>query len=71
MKKRRSVSVPNQATQDHDIYSFISGWAMEENARLYDMIRMMETIGSGLPDSGCCSYRIDIAAASTVQARAA
>ena len=63
LKKRRAFQHFNAVTETMDRYSFIPHWEMAENARLYDMIRMLETAGA----EGCCAYRIDLTAASEAQ----
>ncbi len=60
IKNERVAEIYNPLADKTDLIHFVPHWEVDESARLYDLFRMMEIIGSSYDDNACCAYRIDL-----------
>lgn len=60
IKNERVAEIYNPLADKTDFIHFVPHWEVDESARLYDLFRMMEIIGSSYDNDACCAYRIDL-----------
>lgn len=66
-KKERVADIYNPMTGKTKSVHYVPKWETNEDARLYDLLRMMETVGQAyMPQQGC-AFRIDVYPASAAQ----
>lgn len=66
-KKERLADIPNPMTGQNKLVHYVPKWEMNEDARLYDFFRIMETIGQAYFPERECAFRIDLYPISTVE----
>lgn len=59
-KKERLADIYNPMTGQTSAIHYVPSWEMNENARLYDLFRMMETISLAYTPHQACAFRIDL-----------
>ena len=67
LKKERVANIFNPLTGTEKSVHYVPSWSTKENARLYDMFRIMETVGTAYSSDGACAYRVDLYPTSTVE----
>lgn len=67
IKKERVAEIYNPMTGQSKSVHYVPQWSMNEEARLYDLFRIMETVGQTYDPQQPCAYRIDLYPASTAQ----
>lgn len=65
-KRERLASVFNPMTGQSQAVHDVPVWEMNENARLYDLFRMMETVGQAYDPPAACAFRVDLYPVSAV-----
>lgn len=60
IKNERVAEIYNPLADKTDLIHFVPHWEVDESARLYDLFRMMDIIGSSYNEEDCCAYRIDL-----------
>ena len=59
-KQEMVPEIPNAMTgKNREVYC-VSTWEMNASARLYDLFRMMETVGTSYDSQEPCAYRVDL-----------
>lgn len=66
-KKERIADIFNPMTGQSKSVHYVPKWEMNEEARLYDLFRMMETIGQAYTPQHACAFRIDVYPAAASQ----
>ena len=59
-KKERMAPIYNPMTGQSKSVHYVPQWEVNENARLYDLFQIMDTIGKAYPEQQPCAFRIDI-----------
>lgn len=59
-KKERIAEIYNPMTGQIKSIHYVPKWEMNEEARLYDLFRLMDTIGQSYTPREACVYRIDL-----------
>lgn len=65
-KKERLADIYNPMTGQSRAVHYVPKWKMNEDARLYDMFRIMEAVSQAYVPHEACAFRIDIYPVSTV-----
>lgn len=66
-KKERVADIYNPMTGHSKAVHYVPKWEMNDEARLYDLFRIMETVGQAYLPQEACAFRIDLYPASTTQ----
>lgn len=66
-KMERIADIFNPLTGQTTAVHYIPKWQMNESSRLYDLFRIMETVGQSYSTVKACAFRIDLYPVSTVQ----
>lgn len=66
-KKERVADIYNPMTGHSKSVHYVPKWEMNDEARLYDLFRIMETIGQAYLPQEACAFRIDLYPAATAQ----
>lgn len=66
-KKERVADIFNPMTGQSKSVHYVPKWEMNEEARLYDLFRMMETVGQAYSPQQACAFRIDVYPAAASQ----
>jgi hypothetical protein len=66
-KKERVADIFNPLTSQTTSVHYVPKWEMNEEARLYDLFRMMETVSQSYSPSKACAFRVDLYPASMAQ----
>lgn len=66
-KKERVADIYNPMTGHSKSVHYVPKWEMNDEARLYDLFRIMETVGQAYLPEKACAFRIDLYPASTAQ----
>lgn len=64
-KKERVADIFNPLTSQTTSVHYVPKWEMNEEARLYDLFRMMDTVSQAHFPAKACAFRIDLYPAST------
>ena len=67
IKKERIADIYNPLTGQSKSIHYVPKWEMNEDARLYDLFRIMETVGQAYSPQEACAFRIDLYPVSTAQ----
>lgn len=67
MKNERVAKIYNPLTSSIKEVHYVPKWEMKEDARLYDLFRIMESVGLSYQTYHPCAYRIDLYPSSMVQ----
>lgn len=67
VKNERVAEIYNPLTSSTKSVHYVPKWEMKEDARLYDLFRIMESIGLSYQPYHPCAYRIDLYPSSMVQ----
>lgn len=59
-KKELMADIPNPMTGHIKKAHYVPSWEMSNSARLYDLFRIMETVGQAYTPLSPCAYRIDL-----------
>lgn len=59
-KKERVADIYNPLTSQISSVHYVPRWEMNENARLYDLFRMMGTISNSYSPTKACAFRVDL-----------
>lgn len=59
-KKELRAKIPNPMTGQIKEVHYVPSWEMSNGARLYDLFRIMETVGQAYTPLNACAYRIDL-----------
>lgn len=59
-KKERIAEIYNPMNGQNKFVHYVPKWEMNDEARLYDLFRMMEIIGQSYMPQEACAYRIDL-----------
>lgn len=60
IKMENSTPIFNRYSGNYDYVHYVPEWKMNSSCRLYDLFRMMETIGTVYDQKEPCAYRIDL-----------
>lgn len=66
-KKERVADIFNPMTGKSKPVHYVPEWKMNEEGRLYDLFRIMETVSQAYSPQEACAFRIDLYPASTAQ----
>ena len=66
-KRERIADIFNPLTNQITPIHYVPKWEMNEKARLYDLLRMMETISQSYSPTKACAFRVDLYPASIAQ----
>lgn len=66
-KKERLADIYNPITGLTKSVHYVPKWEMNEEARLYDLFRIMETVSQAYNPQNACAFRIDLYPISTTQ----
>lgn len=66
-KKERVADIFNPLTSQTTSVHYVPKWEMNEEARLYDLFRMMDTVSQSYSPAKACAFRVDLYPASTAQ----
>lgn len=66
-KKERIAPIPNPMTGQSKTVHYVPKWQMNEDARLYDLFRIMETVSQAYSPKEACAFRVDLYPASASQ----
>ena len=66
-KKERVADIYNPMTGQSKSVHYVPKWEMNDEARLYDLFRIMETVSQAYSPQEACAFRIDLYPASTAQ----
>lgn len=66
-KRERLADIYNPMTGKSNAVHYVPKWEMNEEARLYDLFRIMETIGQAYTPQRACAFRVDLYPASMSQ----
>lgn len=66
-KKERLADIFNPLTGQTTSVHYVPKWEMNENARLYDLLRMMEAVSQSYSPSKPCAFRVDLYPVSSAQ----
>lgn len=66
-KKERVADIFNPLTSQTTSVHYVPKWEMNEEARLYDLFRMMDTVSQAYSPAKACAFRVDLYPASTAQ----
>ncbi len=64
IKKERIADIFNPLTGQTTPVHYVPKWEMNEEARLYDLFRMMDTVSQAYSPAGACAFRVDLYPAS-------
>ncbi len=67
MKKERVADIYNPKTGKSKSVHYVPKWEMNDEARLYDLFRIMETVSQAYSPQKACAFRIDLYPTSTAQ----
>lgn len=63
-KKERVADIYNPLTGQSTSVHYVADWEVNDKARLYDLFKMMKTIGQSYGDDKACAFRVDMYPAS-------
>lgn len=66
-KKERVADIFNPLTNQTTSVHYVPQWHMNEEARLYDLFRIMQTVGQSYSPMKPCAFRVDLYPASAAQ----
>lgn len=66
-KKERVADIYNPMTGQSKSVHYVPKWEMNDEARLYDLFRIMETVSQAYSPQEACAFRIDLYPTSTAQ----
>lgn len=66
-KKERVADIYNPLTGQVELVHYVPKWEINEDARLYDLLRIMETVSQAYSPQKACAFRIDVYPVSTAQ----
>ena len=66
-KKERVADIFNPLTSQITSVHYVPKWEMNEEARLYDLFRMMDNVSQSYSPAKACAFRVDLYPASTAQ----
>ena len=67
LKSERIAEIYNPLANKSQHVYFVPRWEMNQNARLYDLFRTLEVVGTSYEDASSCAYRVDIYPVSEVK----
>lgn len=60
IKKERMAEIYNPLTGNCKHVHYVPGWSVNNDARLYDLARIMEIVGQAYENNEACAYRVDL-----------
>lgn len=66
-KKERVTDIFNPLTSQTTPVHYVPKWKMNDEARLYDLFRIMDTVSQSYSPQKACAFRVDLYPASTSQ----
>lgn len=66
-KKERVADIYNPLTSQTTSVHYVPEWEMNEEGRLYDLFRMMETVSQSYSPTKACAFRVDLYPVSSAQ----
>lgn len=66
-KKERLAEIYNPIAEQIESVHYVPKWEMNPESRLYDLLRIMETVGQAYLPEEPCAFRLDLFSASMVQ----
>ena len=67
MKKERMADIYNPLTGQSKMVHYVPKWEINEEARLYDLFRIMETVSQAYYPQEACTFRVDVYPVSAAQ----